>query len=271
MIATGWSAVQAAPRTVLVLPLDGNVDQATRARLNGSVQRVARTLPGAVTVADTTFDETAAAVGCDPSKAACAETVRATLAVDELVFGRATAVGGSTTLVVVRVRKPGAPLTVSTTVDENAPSLATETALGPAFGGAAPAPVPSPARDAAPPPPVPTARPAPASTRTRGVLLTVGGGVSLLAGLLLWANVSSAQDDIDAANPRDDDDFRALEDREDRAARNALLGDVLVVAGVGLAAWGVVTLYRDHEARRAITVAPQLSSTTAGLVLGGHW
>jgi len=54
------------------------------------VQKLARKTAGNVANGDTTFAETAAAVGCDPAAADCAETVRTTLGVDELVWGTAT-------------------------------------------------------------------------------------------------------------------------------------------------------------------------------------
>ena len=192
MLAIGVSVVHAAPRKILVMPLDGNVDQATRARLNDAVLRMAKKLPGSVTVADTTFDETAAAVGCDPAAPACAETVRATLSVDEIVFGRATS-GDTTTLAVRRVRATGAPISATAVVRSDDNETATDDAIASAFGLLAAQDRPAPPAPRAAPSLVPADRPPHiASTRTRGILITVGGGTALVAGLVLWSSVASA-------------------------------------------------------------------------------
>ena len=79
------TSVVAQPATkVLVLPLDGNTPAAQRDGINASVVKLAKSkIGGDVSVGETTFNETAAAVGCDPALASCAEQVRTTLAVDE--------------------------------------------------------------------------------------------------------------------------------------------------------------------------------------------
>src|SRR6185369_2617758 len=84
------TSVVAGPRKVLVLPLDGNAAAAQKSQLNDSVAKMAKAkIDGDVTVGDTTFQETAAAVGCDPNAPQCADTVLSTLTVDELVYGTA--------------------------------------------------------------------------------------------------------------------------------------------------------------------------------------
>lgn len=269
VLAAGWTIAEAAPRKVLVLPIDGSVEPATRARLNANVQKLAGNIDGTVTIGDTTFDETAAVLGCVAETQTCAESVRATLGVDELVFGRATTTGTQTTLVVRRVRSKTAWREGQTTfsVDETPEKRDTtvDSELSPLFDI-----TPPPAIEAPPPveTPPPVDKPS-APGRTRGILLAAGGGVAVILGVVLWANVSSTQDEIDAANPADADDFRALEEKEDKAQRNAIIGDVLVVAGVAVAAWGAWTIYKSRES--AVTVTPTATPTSAGITIGGRW
>ena len=71
-----------------------------------------------VTVGDTTFNETAAAVGCSPDAPECAEQVRTTLAVDELVYGTADTADGSTTIVVKRVSAGNPPTSQISVINE---------------------------------------------------------------------------------------------------------------------------------------------------------
>lgn len=269
-----WGVVAvAAPRKVLVLPIDGSVDPAVRARLNGSVQRLAKALDGAVTVGDTTFDETAAALGCDAETPACAESVRSTLGVDELVYGRATTTGSQTTLIVRRVGNKAAPREGTTTIaTEETPEQAdatVDTQLAPLFDTTSTEPPPTTELPPTTVPPTTQVDQPSNSARTRGILLTAGGGAAVLLGVILWANVSSTQGEIDDANPVDEDDFRALEEKENKAQRNAIIGDVLVVAGVAVAAWGAWTIYKSRDAD--VTITPTATPTAAGVSIGGHW
>ncbi len=108
--------VVAEPRKVLVLPLDGDAPAEQKKQLDDSIVKMARAkVQGDVTVGDTTFAETAAAVGCDPATPACAETVRTTLGVDEVIYGKATTANGSTTVWLYRVA-PGSVPTARTAV-----------------------------------------------------------------------------------------------------------------------------------------------------------
>lgn len=272
VLVVGWHVVEAAPRKVLVLPIDGSVDPATRTRLNARVLELAKHVDGTVTVGDTTFHETAAALGCDAEQQACADSVRATLGVDELVFGTATTTGTQTTLVVRRVRSKTAWREGSATFSVDDPperaDAVVDNELATLFD-MTPAPLPptTPPPDATLPSAQPTDQPA--SGRTRGILLVAGGGLGIVLGVVLWANVRSTQDEIASANPLTANDFRALVDKEDKAQRNAIIGDVLFVAGVGVAAWGAWTIYQSREA--SVTVAPTATPTSAGVAIGGHW
>jgi hypothetical protein len=253
------------------------VEPGIRARLNTSVQKLAQGLEGKVTVGDTTFGETAAALGCDAETPACAESVRATLGVDELVYGSATTTNDQTTLVVRRVRSKTAwregSTTIAITETPERADATVDTDLSPLFDKQPDVVTPPVVTE---PPPATEPQPAavaqvdqPTSGRTRGILLLTGGGVATLLGVILWANVSSTQDEIDGANPESPDDFRGLEEKEDKAQRNAIIGDVLVVAGVAVAAWGGWTLYKSRDA--AVTVTPTATPTSAGVSIGGHW
>jgi hypothetical protein len=280
-VVLGWITMTAlaygAPRSVLVLPLDGNADPSVRAKLNLSVQKLARKIPGKVSVGDTTFTETAAAVGCDPALPDCAEMVRATLAVDELVHGTATWKDGQTRLVVRRTvaRQPTRSISVVLAAEE--PPEKSETPIGPLFDGsggtteplAEPAPI-----EPAPPP---TEAPAPpqgpsysARKRNKGIIFAAAGGVTLVIGLALWSNESSVQGDIDDQAARDANDFERLEQLESRAFKYAMVGNVMVLAGLALGGYGAWTLYQDRNERR-VAVTPQITPTTAGLAVGGTW
>lgn len=270
VLVLGWSAVAtAAPRSVLVLPLDGNVDAGTRGKLNAEVVTLARTLPGAVNVGDTTFEETAAAVGCEAAAPMCAETVRSTLGVDELVYGRASTDGSQTTLVVHRIRDKTAAREATATLAPTDDPVSARTTLAPLFDAAAPPPVPPPvpAEDPVQPPAETAAHPG----RTRGILVTASGGAVLVVGIGLWISTRGDQSDIDNATPSTTDDFRALKNKEDRVQRNAIIGDVLVGVGAGLATWGIITLVQSRRASDSVVVAPSVSTSAAGVVLGGTW
>ena len=280
VLVIGGQIAEAAPRKVLVLPIDGSVDPAIRARLNANVHKLADTIDGTVTVGDATFDETAAALGCAAEVQTCAESVRTTLGVDELVFGRATTTGTQTTLVVRRVRGKAAWREGQTTFSvDDAPErsdVTIDTDLSPLFDKAPP-PTPPPTMlaptDPTTPPgggdvAAPIDQPGPPG-RTRGILLLAGGGVAIALGAVLWVNVSSMQREIDDATPRTAADFRALEEKEDKAQRNAIIGDVLVVAGVVVAAWGGWTLYKSREV--TVVATPTATPTSAALTIGGAW
>ncbi|HMG56230.1 MAG TPA: hypothetical protein VK601_22175, partial [Kofleriaceae bacterium] len=83
----------AAVHKVLVLPVDGALDPATRGKLTAELARLARGLDGQVATGSATFADTALAVGCEPRAASCADEVMATLGVDELVWATATRTG----------------------------------------------------------------------------------------------------------------------------------------------------------------------------------
>jgi hypothetical protein len=286
----------AAPRKVLVLPVDGNADAATRGKLTTQIARLARGLDGEVGTAEATFADTALAVGCDPRAPRCSDEVIATLGVDELVWGTATRDGAQTRLVVKRAGKGGPPREVSTTVAAGEPSERIDARIAPVFAAAAVSPPRPSGPEAAiarpPSPPEPTAPPfagevAPARVepsgpftpstpagpvdrrdRNAGIGLVVGGAVSLALGVALWASYSSLQSQIDdhpTDNRGDFDDLTAL---EDRAATYAIAGDIAVA--VGLAAGGLGAYYLIRHRRHRVAVAPVAFAHGAGLALTIH-
>ena len=275
------ASATAGPRKILVLPLDGNAPAAQRASLNTSVAKLAKAgIDGTVTIGDTTFNETAAAVGCSPEQPACADTVMSTLAVDELVYGTATTENGMTTVVVLRATR-GAPASAqNAAISETAGGDQAETGLAPLFGGAPPAagsgaigpsePVGSGSAVVAPP----VAHTSFFDTRERKIgFAAIGvGAAALIVGLSLWASESSIQSDIDNHRTQTLADFQDLNELEDRAASKALWGNILVGAGLALGGVGAYYLYKDHQNRR-VTVTPAPAEVGAGmtLVLGGRW
>jgi hypothetical protein len=136
LVAIGLSAFPAVaaadPHRVIVLPLDGNADPAVRTKLSASLEKLAHQIDGTVTTGDTTFAETAAAVGCDATAPGCADTVMTTLSVDEIVYGTATTTNGQTTVVVRRATKGSSPK--EATVASDAPDQL-ETGTGTLFPG----------------------------------------------------------------------------------------------------------------------------------------
>ncbi|HET7503449.1 MAG TPA: hypothetical protein VFK02_20650 [Kofleriaceae bacterium] len=290
-----------APHKVLVLPVDGSADAATRSRLTAQLSRLAKSLDGQIATAEATFSDTALAVGCDPRAPSCSDQVMATLGVDELVWGTATRDGAQVRLVVRRAIRGTPAREISTSLAAGDAPERAEAAMQPLFSppGTAPEP-PSPAGPpvtapvTAPPgpgpdegAPAPTAgepAPSPATPgpgpgpdagatdhggnrdRNLGIAFAVGGGVSLAIGIALWANYASLQDRIDNHAVRTRDDFDDLTALETRADHYAIAGDVLVIAGIAVAGVGGYLLYRDHK-RHPVAVTPAPIGHGAGLLL----
>ncbi|MEO8704067.1 MAG: hypothetical protein ABI867_28710 [Kofleriaceae bacterium] len=250
----------AGPRKVLVLPLDGNVEPATRARLTATVQKLARVVDGQVKPGDTNFADAAAAVGCDPSTPSCAETVRTTLSVDEVVYGTATASNGQITVVVRRKTKVGPPREVTATISEQDPPERIEATVLPLFTGTTPVvqdppvvqepPTPTPAPTPAPAPVTPPPREPTSHNRALGFAGVAGGGAMVLIGLALWRGKVGIQNDIDDHPTNTRDDFKDLQRLEDKAGSRATFGNLMMVGGLALAGVGGWLLWRDREQHR---------------------
>jgi hypothetical protein len=271
----------AAPRKVIVLPLDGNADAGTMAKLNDLVGDLAKSVPGDITHGDTTFDETAVALGCDPNRNACIDNVLTTLAVDEIVWGTATTADGHTTIVVRRATK-GSPAHEQTAIiaATDAPQTS-ETQLAPLFGVPTIAPTPgsdegsgsadeaavgSAAVPPPPPPPVVWSR-----DKKLGVGLAVSGSVLVLVGFAMWASESSVQSDIDAAPTTTASDIQHLQDLEGKASGYAWGGNIAMLLGLGAGGYGAYLLWKDHREATTLTPAPPPSGTGVTFVLRGRW
>jgi hypothetical protein len=277
------SVAAAAPHKILVLPVDGSADAATRSKLTARLARLARTLDGQVATADATFADTALAVGCDPQAAGCSDLVIATLGVDELVWGTARKAGGQTRLIARRATRGAPPRELTTTIAAADPPERIDLGIAPLFEPPEAGPElvvdPDPAAAeepasagaevaAAPPPAAELAMRAPVDhgDRNLGIGLTAGGGITLALGLALLASYASLQRAIDQHPTEDSEDFEELVALEDRAASRAIAGDLLVVAGLAAGGLGVYFLYRSHR-RSRLTVAPAPMGQGAGLVL----
>ncbi len=262
----------AAPRRVLVLPLDGNAEPALRNKLNLSLQKLVRSRSPGASVGDTTFSETAAAVGCDATSPSCAETVRSTLTVDELVWGTATWTNGMTNLVVYRAVAKEPTQSVAVLLGPGDPPDRADATIGPLLAGEGPTatPVPDPTDPVPPDPVVPGPPPYDNRKRNKGIILASSGGLVLLIGLVLWNNKSAVQDDIDDAPTENADDFARLEALESRAFKYAMIGNVMVLTGLGVGAYGGWLIYQDRKERQMV-VTPQVTPTSATVMLRGTW
>jgi hypothetical protein len=303
--ALWWSAIATAGgHKVLVLPIDGDADPALRKQLTSLVVSLARSEGGDVTTGDTTFAETAAAIGCDPHAPACSEQVRAGLNVDEIVFGSAFSGGGQTTAVISKAEKgqPRRDQTLSIGAHQKADSA--EATLLPMFGGPAQEPKPeagsaSGSGSASEPGSgsgsgsgsdiatgsgagstvVANAEPHSTFLSTRdsqlGFGLVAGGGLAFLLGLALWSSESGLQDQINSAPNNTSAQIASLRDLEDRASTKAWEGNFLVFAGLAAAGIGTYYLIKDHEVHATVTpigpVTPGDHAAGAAVVLGGRW
>lgn len=268
------SSALAGPGKVMVLPLDGNADPELRAKYSASVQRLARTLGGKVTTGDVTFTDTATAIGCDPKAPKCAEDVRATLGVDELIHGSVTKQDDKHVLVVRRTTKGKPRREISTTVEAGGSPERAEAELAPLFGGAG-APGPGEpttgggeATPEAPETPVETPRQPMRRDQVLGYTAIGGGAVLMLITFALWSSASGLEDDIEAHPADDHDDILSLRELEDTARSRAWAGNVLFLAALAAGGYGGYTLYRDRKAQHAV-IAPAPVPGGAAILLRG--
>jgi hypothetical protein len=259
---SAFPAVAAAdPHRVIVLPLDGNADPAVRTKLSASVDKLAHKIDGTVTTGDTTFAETAAAVGCDASAPACADTVMTTLSVDEIVYGTATTTNGQTTVVVRRATKGSPPQEATVTTD--APDQL-ETGVGSLFP-VKEEPRPTPPTTTPPPPDQPWS-----NDKKIGVASIAAASAVVLIGVLLWNSASDLQTQIDHHPTDSAADFQDLTDLESSASTRAGIGNFAMLFGVAGLGVGAYFLYRDYRAA-SVTVTPTPVDHGAGVTIGVRW
>lgn len=233
---------------------------------------------------DTSFEDAAMLIGCNPQSDACAAEVASTMAADELVFGTTSKsgeialvrAGGGAPRRTAKVRpEPGASLEAAVApavrdLYDRAP--ADEPGDEPASAGTtstASAETAPEATAAALPLDVAARTSSGGSTSRRAWIAWGAAGASTTAGLLLWLRASSLQDDIDAAPDDTAAELAELDDLRSRADSAAMWGNMLMVAGVGLAGLGTYYWARDHrvaEKPRA-ALAPALFHHGGGVVL----
>lgn len=265
------ASVAAGPRKVLVLPVDGNAPAAQRTSIDTEIVKLAKAnLDGDVTSGDTTFADTATAVGCSADQPECAQTVLATLSVDELVYGTATTQDGTTTVTLHRVTKGEAPRNQVTTLPEGSTTgmepLFSRTPVVPEVGSGSGSDTTA-----------PTERPVPRTffdsrERKLGVGLGAASVTCLIIGFSMWSSAGRLQDQIDGYPTNTLAQLQDLQDLEDRAASKALWGNVFVVLGLGLGGTSAYYFYTDHQHRSTVVSAtPTDTGTGAKLVIGGRW
>ncbi|MEZ4360078.1 MAG: hypothetical protein R3B48_07855 [Kofleriaceae bacterium] len=262
---------------IMVLPFvgpDASEVQAAVSSLLGAAGHASA--PG-----DTTFEDAAVMIGCDASSDECAAEVRATLNVDELVFGASSKSGE---IVVQRVSAEGRKQARA----RAEPGQDLEAALAPALRELYGEPTPDQGGDEAPsslesaPPlgegtpgdaaPTPSllerADDEPRPDRRWAILSWSGAGGAALIGLVLWIKAGSLQDDIDRAPDGTPADFDALRALEERAERASSWGNAMMVVGAGLAGLGTYFWIKDRRAhRRVVAVQPVVLSGGAGVVV----
>jgi hypothetical protein len=273
------ATVTAGNRKVLVLPVDGSADAKQRSSINDSVLGMAKAgIDGDVTAGDTTFNETAAAVGCTPDEPTCADTVMKTLSVDELVWGTAQTENGSTTVTIHRAAKGEPGRQQMAVIDKAAGGDATASALQPLFeresagsGSEMGSDMGAGSGSAT------TGRPRGKSffdTKERKLGLAFGGGslVCLVIGLSMWNSESTLQDQIDSHPNMTLPQLQDLHDLEERAASKALWGNIFVFLGLAAGGTSAYFFWHDHKTRNTV-VAPVPTEDGAGvkMVLGGRW
>jgi hypothetical protein len=287
----------AGPHQILVLRSEGTADGVTRASVDTHVLRLAKNTAGKVDAGDITLTEAAAAVGCNPSEAACKDEVLATLGVDEVVATTVTATPTGFNVTVRRISKGAVPKAAQTTIAPGkTPDAKLDADIGPLFGlGLAIAPLSdaTPAAGQQPPPvePVPApAQPAPSAApvdtapisnstitaapigavtqttvaytpprrRWQKIGMGVGGGMMLL-GILMWAQASGVQSDIDASEPRSHAEYEELLALERRGDELAGGGNLFFLMGAALG--GVSAYYYVKAGRRARAQSARVTPT----------
>jgi hypothetical protein len=253
---------------VMVLPTDGDADAALRTGITSSLEKVRKTDEGDVKVGGTTFAETAAAAGCDPGAPACAETVRTTLGVDELVYAMATTKDGQVVVVVRKKVKGKDPEEVTTTIAPTDPADKIEPAITPLIGKGVVVTCPD---NAVPGPdgkcpekllPIPPKQPRP--YRNYAILAGIGASVLLLSGFAMWSSESKLQGEIDDAPPPTTvDEFTALKDKEDRASSRAWFGNFLVASSIGVGYLTYRFWRKDRRMMRESSTAPTTAPVPA--------
>ena len=123
----------------------------------------------------------------------------------------------------------------------------------------APAPTPPPGTAPVTPPPE-GAHP----HRSLAIASFIGGGVAVLAGIVLWIQASDNQNQINTHASSTSAEVQDLVSIEDKASTYANLGNAMMVVGAGLGALGIYFVVKD---RHHVAVTP----TSNGVAIGGSF
>ena len=263
------------PRKVLVLPARRQRRcRDAEATLNDIVEAREGELDGDVTAGDTTFDETAAAVGCDPThtraRQRCSRrspSTSSSMAPRRPRTARRRSSCAASTKGRRRTSRPRHSPQTRRPRGQRDPARAAvrrdDVVAGPGSASAA-----------APRSRPPAARPAAAATGTAvtrerklGVGLAVGGGALVLVGLRdVGERESAAEIDIDARRTTRPRDIQHL--RTSRARRTATRGAATSRAARPRRRWlRRVSALQDHQEATTLTPAPPPSGTGMKFVL----
>ena len=279
---TGTARADELDPRVLVLPVEGDTlpkMTALSEEVAEALGRGAGTVTTTVARATTTVADTAVIVGCDPAEPECLDAVAAALNVDQLLIARITASGTEdATVEVVAVTREAEPVTRSFPIhsaSKDADLLALEQAT-PAMleaGEARRKEKEEQEKEKVPPPPDPPPPPPSEGKRSITPLFLAGGGVAIgIAGGVFWWLASGTQGEIDDAPTGTAEDLERLADLEGKARNQAMIGNVLVIAG-GVAIAGGVTWYllspKKRESR--VQAAPLVLPGGGGIGISGSW
>jgi len=258
--------IAAAQGSVSVAPIEGDAPAPVRDAIATSLIAYSNEHGDTAATAATSMSDAASALGCTLPDAACAESVRTTLGVDQIVWGTANG-RGPTTIDLYRVDARGQVTHRQTIVAAGSPSDAAVKQLLPELYGEPAVPPPPDATLVTPPPPM--VQPRRDSRKPLLIAGVAGGGVFMLVGIGLWSHASGLQDQIDSAPVRTAADIRALQDLENRADSSSTWGNIMFVSG--LAVGGIATYFLVKELRRPsqdkIALTPTLMPHGAGLTL----
>ncbi len=296
LLVVTMSTAYADPRKILVLQSEGRIDAATRAKVDASILKLAKTVAGAdVSSGDTTLSDASAAVGCKPDAAPCRDEILGMLSVDELVWATLTPKPGGTEIEVHRASKGGGMAEAKMLLASGGSADKLD-GVAPLFGGKPAEPVttppitptepvapptgPGPVEPKQPPMTDPAAQPLPSPEQpvdmpNRGrqrleLAGMIGGGALVLIGFMCWGSASDIQSQVDGAPTQTKPQIDALRDLESRGDAYAAWGNVFFLGGAVLGGISTYLFIKDRRAHRHATtarIAPTVFDHGAGLAL----
>jgi hypothetical protein len=294
---------RAAAKHVLVFRLTGEVPGQPPQTLDRLTQVVARSagLTGAeVTLGKVSYEDAAALAGCATTEADCLKQIAEVLKVDHVVLGQITASADGTSIEVALVafvddvRSEKSYTIALGTVDEmvehlarEVPSLFVGKGKGEGDGSEVTPPAPEPPK---PPPPVVVPPPAPPprdesgfqAARVQPYAWWVGGGGAVLAAAsgVFYVLAQNKQNEVNGAPIGSVDDFHHLQSLEDEGARDAFIGNALLIGGGAALVTGVaLVIYQGYshpaaetnDAPGRVSLRPVLAPGAAGLAVELTW